>query len=53
MTELPDDYRRKFAEIQIDAAVVEDIIAVPATARPKNPSDGSQRIPTRSQRGSE
>ena len=33
MPELPDDYRQKFQAINIDAAVIEDIIAVPETAK--------------------
>ena len=33
MPDLPDDYRQKFSAINIDAQVVEDIIAVPETAK--------------------
>ncbi|HEX7633494.1 MAG TPA: Asp-tRNA(Asn)/Glu-tRNA(Gln) amidotransferase subunit GatB [Candidatus Saccharimonadales bacterium] len=33
MPQLPDDYREKFKDIGIDAAVIEDIIAVPETAQ--------------------
>lgn len=33
MPELPDDYRQKFTTIGIDAKVVEDILAVPETAK--------------------
>jgi aspartyl-tRNA(Asn)/glutamyl-tRNA(Gln) amidotransferase subunit B len=33
MPDLPDDYREKFKAINIDAQVIEDIIAVPETAR--------------------
>ncbi len=33
LPELPDDYRQKFQAINIDAKVIEDIIAVPATAK--------------------
>jgi aspartyl-tRNA(Asn)/glutamyl-tRNA(Gln) amidotransferase subunit B len=33
MPELPDDYRQKFSQINIDAQVIEDIIAVPETAK--------------------
>jgi aspartyl-tRNA(Asn)/glutamyl-tRNA(Gln) amidotransferase subunit B len=33
MPELPDDYRQKFKSIDIDAMVIEDIIAVPETAK--------------------
>ncbi len=33
MPALPDDYRRKFADIGIDTFVIEDIIAVPETAK--------------------
>ena len=33
MPELPNDYREKFKAIDIDAKVVEDIIAVPETAK--------------------
>lgn len=33
MPELPDDYRQKFKNIDIDAKTTEDIIAVPETAR--------------------
>lgn len=33
MPDLPDDYREKFKAIDIDAKVVEDIIAVPETAK--------------------
>lgn len=33
MPELPDDYRNKFGKIDIDAKVIEDIIAVPETAK--------------------
>lgn len=33
MPELPDDFRAKFGKIDIDAKVIEDIIAVPATAQ--------------------
>jgi len=33
MPELPDDYRAKFAGLKIDDAVIEDIIAVPSTAK--------------------
>lgn len=33
MPELPDDYRRKFEAIDIDAQVIEDILAVPTTAK--------------------
>lgn len=33
MPELPDDYRAKFGKIDIDAKVIEDILAVPATAQ--------------------
>jgi aspartyl-tRNA(Asn)/glutamyl-tRNA(Gln) amidotransferase subunit B len=33
MPDLPDDYREKFKAIDIDAKVVEDIIAVPDTAK--------------------
>lgn len=33
MPDLPDDYREKFKAIDIDAKVVEDIIATPETAR--------------------
>ncbi len=33
MPDLPDDYRKKFGAIDIDAMVVEDIIAVPETAK--------------------
>jgi aspartyl-tRNA(Asn)/glutamyl-tRNA(Gln) amidotransferase subunit B len=33
MPELPDDYRQKFSQINIDAPVIEDIIAVPSTAQ--------------------
>jgi aspartyl-tRNA(Asn)/glutamyl-tRNA(Gln) amidotransferase subunit B len=33
MPELPDDYRQKFQKINIDAKVIEDIIAVPETAK--------------------
>lgn len=32
MPELPDDYREKFSPLNIDEAVIEDIIAVPMTA---------------------
>ncbi len=32
MPELPDDYRHKFEAIDIDAKVIEDIVAVPETA---------------------
>lgn len=32
MPELPDDYREKFKAINIDAKVIEDIVAVPETA---------------------
>lgn len=33
MPELPDDYRQKFKAIDIDAKVIEDIIAIPETAK--------------------
>lgn len=33
MPELPDDYRAAFSKIDIDAQVIEDIIAVPQTAQ--------------------
>ncbi|MDB5170604.1 MAG: aspartyl/glutamyl-tRNA(Asn/Gln) amidotransferase subunit [Candidatus Saccharibacteria bacterium] len=33
MPELPDDYRNKFKAIGIDAKTIEDIVAVPETAR--------------------
>jgi aspartyl-tRNA(Asn)/glutamyl-tRNA(Gln) amidotransferase subunit B len=33
MSKLPDDYRSEFKEIGIDAKVIEDIIAVPETAK--------------------
>ncbi|HWB39391.1 MAG TPA: Asp-tRNA(Asn)/Glu-tRNA(Gln) amidotransferase subunit GatB [Candidatus Saccharimonadales bacterium] len=33
MPELPDDYRQKFKGIGIESAVIEDIIAVPETAK--------------------
>lgn len=33
MPELPDDYRQKFSAIDIDAKVIEDIIAAPETAK--------------------
>lgn len=33
MPELPDDYRKKFQAMEIDAQVIEDIIAVPSTAK--------------------
>jgi aspartyl-tRNA(Asn)/glutamyl-tRNA(Gln) amidotransferase subunit B len=33
MPELPDDYRQKFQKINIDTKVIEDIIAVPETAK--------------------
>lgn len=33
MPALPDDYRTEFSKIDIDAKVIEDIIAVPATAQ--------------------
>lgn len=33
MPELPEDYRKKFKQINIDAKVTEDIIAVPETAK--------------------
>ncbi len=33
MPELPDDYRTKFKQIDIDNKVIEDIIAVPETAK--------------------
>lgn len=33
MPELPDDYRAKFGQINIDSQVIEDIIAVPETAQ--------------------
>src|SRR5665213_1068299 len=33
MPDLPDDYRKKFKQINIDAKVTEDIIAVPGTAK--------------------
>lgn len=33
MPELPNDYRRKFAAIDIDAKVIEDILAVPQSAK--------------------
>jgi len=33
MPELPDDYRSKFSGIDIDSKVIEDIIAVPSTAK--------------------
>jgi aspartyl-tRNA(Asn)/glutamyl-tRNA(Gln) amidotransferase subunit B len=33
MPELPDDYRETFKEIGIDAKTIEDVIAVPETAR--------------------
>lgn len=33
MPELPDDYRKKFNAMEIDSQVIEDIIAVPSTAK--------------------
>jgi aspartyl-tRNA(Asn)/glutamyl-tRNA(Gln) amidotransferase subunit B len=33
MPDLPYDYRSKFKEIKLDAAVIEDIVAVPETAK--------------------
>lgn len=33
MTELPDDYRQRFRALKLEAQVIEDIIAVPETAR--------------------
>ena len=33
MPDLPDDYRKKFKDIDIDSKVVEDIIAVPESAK--------------------
>lgn len=33
MPELPDDYREKFKAIDIDSKVIEDIVAVPETAK--------------------
>jgi aspartyl-tRNA(Asn)/glutamyl-tRNA(Gln) amidotransferase subunit B len=50
MPELPDDYRQKFKNINIDNKVIEDIIAVPETARlvsrilTKSDADHARRV---------